>query len=125
MKLTRKKDTVLADAQWQLDIDENLLPDERILLERDFSIEIPRQLTPPAQVQSSVRSFSPLKYRNERYFVLKDNLPPLPWEVSKPTHGKRITLLPDIEVKQNFDISKTIPKRLFFQGTSTEIRFNR
>lgn len=79
VKLTRKKETVLADAQWQLDIDENLLPDERILLERDFSIEIPRQLTPPAPVQPS------------------DNLPPLPWEVSKPTHGKRITLLPDIE----------------------------
>jgi hypothetical protein len=32
------------------------------------------------------------------FFPLKDNLPPLPWEVSKPTHGKRITLLPDIEV---------------------------
>jgi hypothetical protein len=32
---------------------------------------------------------------------LKDNLPPLPWEVSKPTHGKRITLLPDIEVGED------------------------
>ena len=29
---------------------------------------------------------------------MQDNLPPLPWEVSKPAHGKRITLLPDIEV---------------------------
>jgi hypothetical protein len=34
---------------------------------------------------------------------LKDNLPPLPWEVSKPTHGKRITLLPDIEVGNYFN----------------------
>ncbi|CAF1281232.1 unnamed protein product [Rotaria sp. Silwood1] len=79
LKLTRKKETVLTSTQWHIDIDENLLPDERILLERDFSIEIPRQLTPPEPVQSP------------------DNLPPLPWEVSKPTHGKRITLLPDIE----------------------------
>lgn len=79
VKLTRKKETVLTNAQWQLDIDENLLPDERILLERDFSIEIPRQLTPPEPAETP------------------DNLPPLPWEVSKPTHGKRITLLPDLE----------------------------
>ncbi|CAF2952038.1 unnamed protein product [Rotaria sp. Silwood2] len=78
-KLTRKKETVLTGTQWHIDIDENLLPDERMLLERDFSIEIPRQITPPEPVQSP------------------DNLPPLPWEVSKPTHGKRITLLPDIE----------------------------
>ncbi|CAF0816795.1 unnamed protein product [Adineta steineri] len=87
VKLTRKKEAVLTTTQWQIDIDENLLPDERILLERDFSIEIPRQVTPPQVVQSP------------------DNLPPLPWEVSKPTHGKRITLLPDIEEPMpKFDI---------------------
>jgi hypothetical protein len=58
LKLTRKKETILTDGtQWQIDIDENLLPDERMLLERDFSIEIPRQLTPPEPVQSPVRLF--------------------------------------------------------------------
>ncbi|CAF0816970.1 unnamed protein product [Rotaria sordida] len=87
LKLTRKKEAVLTGTQWHIDIDENLLPDERILLERDFSIEIPRQVTPPEVVESP------------------DNLPPLPWEVSKPTHGKRITLLPDIEEPMpKFDI---------------------
>ncbi|UJR34121.1 hypothetical protein I4U23_021528 [Adineta vaga] len=86
-KLTRKKETVLTNTQWQIDIDENLLPDERMLLERDFSIEIPRQSTPPVIAQSP------------------DTLPLLPWEVSKPTHGKRITLLPDIEEPMpKFDI---------------------
>ena len=45
-KLTRKKEAILTGTQWQIDIDENLLPDEQMLLERDFSIEIPRQLTP-------------------------------------------------------------------------------
>ncbi|CAF1273274.1 unnamed protein product [Adineta ricciae] len=86
-KLTRKKETVLTTTQWQIDIDENLLPDERMLLERDFSIELPRQSTPPERIQTP------------------DNLPPLPWEVSKPTHGKRITLLPDIEEPMpTFDI---------------------
>lgn len=78
-KLTRKKDTILANTRWQIDIDENLLPDERVLLERDFSIEIPRQPTPPIFAQSP------------------EILPPLPWEVSRTSHGKRITLLPDIE----------------------------
>jgi hypothetical protein len=57
LKLTRKKETILTGTQWQIDIDENLLPDERMLLERDFSIEIPRQLTPPVPVQSPVCSF--------------------------------------------------------------------
>ncbi|CAF3130334.1 unnamed protein product [Rotaria socialis] len=107
LKLTRKKDTVLTDTQWQIDIDENLLPDERMLLERDFSIEIPRQLTPPPQlVQSPVCTI--LKFTIQlKYLSLisKDNLLLLPWEVSKPTHGKRITLLPDIEEPMpKFDI---------------------
>jgi hypothetical protein len=55
-KVTRKKETLLSNAQWQIDIDENLLPDERMLLERDFSIEIPRESTPPTSVQSPVCS---------------------------------------------------------------------
>ena len=33
------------------------MPDERVLLERDFSIEIPRQATPPIIGQSPVRLF--------------------------------------------------------------------
>ena len=53
-KLTRKKETILTTTDWQIEIDENLLPDERILLERDFSIEIPRQPTPPVLNQSPV-----------------------------------------------------------------------
>ncbi len=67
-KLTRKKETILTGTQWQIDIDENLLPDERILLERDFSIEIPRQSTPPAIVQSPVCTF--FKYSNNFIFWL-------------------------------------------------------
>ena len=53
-KLTRKKETVLTTTQWHIDIDENLLPDERMLLERDFSIELPRQSTPPERIQTPV-----------------------------------------------------------------------
>lgn len=55
-KLTRKKQAILATAPWQIDIDEHLLPDERVLLERDFSIEIPRQATPPIIGESPVGS---------------------------------------------------------------------
>ncbi|CAF1231742.1 unnamed protein product [Rotaria magnacalcarata] len=108
LKLTRKKDTVLTDTQWQIDIDENLLPDERMLLERDFSIEIPRQLTPPPPqlVQSPVCTILKFTIQLKHLFLIsKDNLLLLPWEVSKPTHGKRITLLPDIdEPMPKFDI---------------------
>ena len=56
-KLTRKKEAVLTGTQWQIDIDENLLPDERMLLERDFSIEIPRQPTPPTSAETPVCIF--------------------------------------------------------------------
>ena len=56
-KVIRKKETLLSKAQWQIEIDENLLPDERMLLERDFSIEIPREPTPPTSTQSPVRSW--------------------------------------------------------------------
>lgn len=45
---------MLTGTQWQIDIDENLLPDEQMLLERDFSIEIPRQLIPAEPVQTPV-----------------------------------------------------------------------
>ncbi len=68
-KLTRKKETILTGTQWQIDIDENLLPDERMLLERDFSIEIPRQSTPPEPVQSPVCIF--LLKLNEFFFSVK------------------------------------------------------
>ena len=66
-----------------------------MLLERDFSIEIPRQPTPPIIGQSPVRRIISLLIS---IISPQDHFPPLPWEVSKPTHGKRITLLPDIEV---------------------------
>ncbi len=65
LKLTRKKETILTGTQWQIDIDENLLPDERMLLERDFPIEIPRQLTPPEPVQTPVCLFF---IENKLYF---------------------------------------------------------
>jgi len=65
LKLTRKKETILTGTQWQIDIDENLLPDERMLLERDFPIEIPRQLTPPEPVQTPVCFFF---IENKLYF---------------------------------------------------------
>jgi len=59
-------------------------------------------------------------YSKEFFFrLLKDNLPPLPWEVSKPTHGKRITLLPDIEVTNYFHRKNQIKN--FFLGTNTKI----
>ena len=102
LKLTRKKDTILTSTQWQIDIDENLLPDETMLLERDFAIEIPRQPTPPASIHLSVCLTFFLYLNMIYYFSSKNNLPPLPWEVSKPTHGKRITQLPDIEVRNIF-----------------------
>ena len=119
-KLTRKKEAILTGTQWQIDIDENLLPDERMLLERDFSIEIPRQPTPPQPAQSPVCIFL-LQVKIQFQFSLKDNLPPLPWEVSKPTHGKRITLLPDIEVRDNYE---ELLKREILVGTNAEIRYH-
>ena len=48
-------------------------------------------------------------------------MPPLPWEVSKPSHGKRITLLPDIEVNRIRRMTNAPLDDV--EGTHTKVRY--